>query len=376
MYTSVKKTFPRTYYYIALALLFSLYMLVNPSLVISCAGEAVVLFTSQLLPALFPFMIVIQLLIKIDGRNVMGLLFRPAARIFRIDPAYAGPIFAGVSAGYPNGAVALKNTYAGSGHIYTALALCSAASPMYMLGTVGQIILQNNRYGVIILGCHYAGLAATALLVRAFDGRYSPPCHYKPEGGRKGGSGLFNTLEDVMLQCGKVMVKILGFIILFRILSQTFVQYLLLPSGIKEPAANLLSAMIKGVFEMAEGCSYAGVLPGNRACIVISFILGFGGLSVVFQIMSVLRGLPVRLRGLLLVKLLHGLLSAALCAAVFAVYGGEASAAINSAQAAVKGVPARSPLYLYMLAGCVLFLAARQCPRIWVRFCRTMSRFR
>ena len=93
------------------------------------------------------------------------------------------------------------------------------------------------------------------------------------------------------------------FSILLRLLSPVFA---LLPYG------NVLDGMI----ELTNGLDELAVLPlPRRARLTLaSFLLGFGGLAVQFQVRALAEAHDLPVRGLFAAKLLHGTLAAVLTA--------------------------------------------------------------
>ena len=98
------------------------------------------------------------------------------------------------------------------------------------------------------------------------------------------------------------------FSILLRLLSPVFA---LLPYG------NVLDGMIEltnGLDELVEL-----PLPRRARLTLASFLLGFGGLAVQFQVRALAEAHDLPVRGLFAAKLLHGTLAAVLTAFLFSL---------------------------------------------------------
>ena len=93
-----------------------------------------------------------------------------------------------------------------------------------------------------------------------------------------------------------------GFIVLFSALSQLISSLL--------PCASLARALLLGCLEVTNGCSLASTLP--LGAVFASCFLSFGGLSVLAQIMGILKGTHIRILPILLSRLLHALVSGVL----------------------------------------------------------------
>lgn len=103
---------------------------------------------------------------------------------------------------------------------------------------------------------------------------------------------------------------VLAYIVLFM-----FVTDLLHLSGVLSLfSSQAVRALIKGFFEMTVGCGAVAectALTGSMKCILCSFIMSWGGLSVMGQTMSMLSGTGISMGYLFLSKLTHALFSAA-----------------------------------------------------------------
>jgi hypothetical protein len=78
------------------------------------------------------------------------------------------------------------------------------------------------------------------------------------------------------------------------------------------------AALLKGILEMTVGCSSLTSCPCSLQIkgTLASFLVSFGGLSVLGQSMSMLRGCGISFRQLAVMKLSHGIISGILTFAI------------------------------------------------------------
>ena len=87
-----------------------------------------------------------------------------------------------------------------------------------------------------------------------------------------------------------------------------FMEY----TGVFQGFSELTGAFCKGLLEMTVGCSAIASCDCRlqTKLILSSYIISFGGLSVIGQTVSMLEGCPVTLWKILKIKMFHGLFSA------------------------------------------------------------------
>ena len=278
-----------------------------------------------ILPALFPFFVLSSLVVSSGLASALGRpLEGQMRRLFRVNGRCAAALVLGLIGGYPVGAKTAAELYR-SGQCTEAearrlLFFCNNAGPAFLIGVVGSGIFQNRRIGLLLAGIHIL----SALLI-GFCLRFVP---------LSTGRGTVSTQsKDVPVESSAgllpravqssvtAMLNICGFIVLFGASLA-----LLDCCGILNAATNVLGAMLaplgldgawckillQGMLELSNGVA---ALPAGqlvRSLPMAAFLLGWGGVSVHCQTMSVLEGTGLSSRPCLIGKLLQGMLSAAL----------------------------------------------------------------
>ncbi|HVI42132.1 MAG TPA: hypothetical protein VM577_15880, partial [Anaerovoracaceae bacterium] len=119
---------------------------------------------------------------------------------------------------------------------------------------------------------------------------------------------LLDLFTDSLITSFRALGIICGYIVLFMMITE-FIQL----SGILNFfQADYSKGFVKGLLEMTVGCSSIAGSEGLSMlyqCILCSFLISFGGLSIYAQSMSMLSGLNISSAYYLITKLTHGLLA-------------------------------------------------------------------
>ncbi|MDO4552809.1 MAG: hypothetical protein Q4C22_04660 [Bacillota bacterium] len=312
-------------------------MMLWPEAAVAAAGDGVALWSGTVLPALLPFFICSNFMISLGVPELAARAFRrPFSSMFRAPGSGAFIFLISVMSGYPMGA-GLIGDLRRRGELTAAearrlLAFCSTSGPLFMLGAVGTGLLHSPAAGALIAGAHYGGALLNGLLWARMpeeEGRSrrraaggSGPERESREGrkpGRARESGAQGRRELTLLDAftGAILssLKTLGIICCYIVVFTMLVDLLEL-LGCFAPFAALpwAKGLLKGLLEMTVGSAALASAELSMAAkaVLCSFLVSFGGLSVMAQSMSLLSGSGVTAGAYLRRKLSHGLLSAGL----------------------------------------------------------------
>lgn len=272
------------------------------------------LAAGRALPALVPFFLASGLLVRTGFAETFGrLLARPLARLYRLPPAAASAVLLGLTGGYPVGAATaavlleqgtLRREEAARVNLF-----CNCASPGFCIGLVGLGVFGSARTGAVLYGIH----ALSALLAGLLTARDGSPQRLPPNGmlpvhaPREGFAAAFCAAVQ---QAAATSLTVTAFLAVFSILLR-----LLAPVLAPIPYGQALA----GVIELTNGLDRLTALPLSRGGLVTlaSFLLGFGGLAVHFQVRALAAPQDLPMAGFTTAKLLHGAIAALLTALVF-----------------------------------------------------------
>ncbi|NLO96918.1 MAG: sporulation integral membrane protein YlbJ [Peptococcaceae bacterium] len=309
-------------------------MFVYPQEVLVSASNGIILWANYVLPALLPFFIISDLLMKQGFVHFLGILLEPLMRpLFRL-PGKASFIIAMThTSGIPIGAIlTCKMRQAGEITKYEGerlLAFTSNPSPGFMFGAVASGMLSNPALGIIIAGSVYTANIIVGLIFRfygppqPFQNKYSfslSQAWKEMESVQKKNKKPFgDLLAEAIRESISTILLVGGFIVLFAVISHMLnilpiVTKLtegisLLTGGKLSPAAG--NAFIQGFLETTLGCKAA---VNNFSSLhlqigAIAFILGWGGLSVFAQVASFTAATDLRFFPFVLGRILHSFLA-------------------------------------------------------------------
>ena len=314
-----------------LAVALALFMIVEPAATLEASANGLKLWFQAVLPALFPFFVVCDLLVALGVVRFLGVILEPVMRpVFRLPGAAGFVVAMGFTSGFPVGAVLSRQLYEqGSLSNDEAERLASFtnnASPLFIIGVVGTGLLNNPAVGYLLAASHYL----SNLLVGFLIGRKAPP---SPGGYRLRANLLALGLAELLRanrespgpghMLGEAIKKALlntavvgGFIIVFSVLSAALSRW-----GVIFEVARVFQflgasyatsiGLGMGCFEMTIGAQAiaSSTAPELEKLLAVSGVLAWSGLSVQAQVMSLLAGTPVRYWFYFKARLLQILLS-------------------------------------------------------------------
>lgn len=356
-------------FYTIIILLSALFMIINPRETVQAASQGLLLWYSIVLPALLPFFIVAELLVKIRFVHFMGILMEPIMRpIFRLPGCSSLVIIMGFTSGFPVGAVLTKKLYnqqqLSAEEAERLLVFTNNASPLFILGAVGIGMLGNPLAGYLLAFSQYLSNLLLGILLRF---RAVTPIQRNPADSagwktacqtmlpRKNERlGLANLLGDAIGNSLSNVMAVGGFIVVFSVLTRMLSQW-----GVIGVVAGLFFKALKifgldyaqtyglcmGIFEMTLGIktAVANTASNNLTVfMVISSILAFSGISVIAQVMSIMAGTPVRLSFYLLSRLVQIILALSITFLTFRL-----TVLTGIASISVQAIPYYKVLYAF-----------------------------
>lgn len=275
-------------------------MIISPTNSINAAKTALNVCGETVIPALFPFIFCGNMLIALGAARTAGRCFSKVMYpLFRVSGAGALALILGAVSGYPVGAVCAASLYTSGECSKTEaeklLIFCNNSGPMFIIGAVGIGMLDNYRLGVFLYIIHILSAIICGVMFKNYKKNYAdkflPPAREDAE------------LKTAALDIGAAVVKsvntillICGFIIIFAVFvgalpDVTFRSYVYAVLEITGGIAALLRE------------STLNILP------LISFFIGFSGISVLAQVYAVVKPSGLSIKPYIIGKLLQGLLA-------------------------------------------------------------------
>ncbi len=279
-----------------------LLLAINPSHYIACALNGLSAWAFNVLPCIFPFMVLTRVIIELDQTHILTKPFSKFfEKIYGVPSQACSVFFLSVLAGYPVGSKMTADLYE-QGKInrtsaYKMSSFCSNSGPMFIVGTVGSILLKNAMVGFILFVSHIASALLNGLLYRKIKVK-NEEANFKNFIAKPP-----STFGDIILSSVQSVLSVGGVICLFFIIIEVFLPILsFLPKSVMP--------LGEGMIELTRGCIDAATLPLYLASIICSFLISFGGISTILQSMAMLKKLKMPVWLFSVQKLSQGLISA------------------------------------------------------------------
>ncbi|MEA4926509.1 MAG: sporulation integral membrane protein YlbJ [Syntrophomonadaceae bacterium] len=345
-----------SYFYTAVVVVLTGFMLINPRETVAAASFGFQLWYTTVFPALFPFFIAAELLVGLGFAQVLGLLFEPVMRpVFNLPGCSSLVLIMGFTSGFPVGAILTRNLY--EKQMLTAeeaerlVSFTNNSSPLFIVGAVGVGMFGNPLVGYLLALAHYG----SNILLGIFWGLKKSPPRISPSRRPGSASGIEprdQESEPVLDSIGKILgtsvnkalhniLAVGGFIVIFSVLTRMLSHW----GCIDLIAVNLVKlfsvfnltyplayGLGMGFFEITLGAKT--VVAANSpellpALLTVSAILGFSGLSIIAQVMSIVAGLPIRISFYVLTRLAQVMLSLAIIGGTYRFFLADAVSTVS-----------------------------------------------
>lgn len=287
--------------------------------VIESVNFSISIWKDNLFPTLFPFFVVSNLLMQYGFVNIIRrVLTYPMQNFFHL-PGEAGFVLAAsLFSGFPSGAKYTKDLV--SQNLITKeegarlLTFTHYSNPLFILGMIGTILLNNRTLAIIILISH---ISSGLLVGYIFNHKYSytktNTKHnqiIKKENTKTFGELLTSSIFDSL----NTMFLLLGVVTIFLIISSFINQLFSLPP--------ILNTILSGTLEMTQGVKLASSLnvPEIIKTMLTTAIISFGGLSVHMQVIGIISEQKIKYNKFLLARILHAIIASSIVTILYYVF--------------------------------------------------------
>ncbi len=261
--------------------------------------KGLLLCANNVIPSLFLFTAV-GLFISYSGiGKVLGRIISPVSRLlFGLDSETASVFLLSTVSGYPVGAKLLDTLYK-DGKISRPKALKMLtfsvnAGPSFVVTAVGMCMLKSSEIGLRLLAVHLAATVIIAVFVRFLPDRLFGDNRPTNLGKTPTPRTLSDAFVTSVSDAGATILNICAFVVFFSGAGEILTT--VMPSNCPE---------IIGFLEVTVGLSHCTLkqLP------LVAFLLGFGGVSVIFQVIFSAKTIAPKISMIVVSRLAHGTLS-------------------------------------------------------------------
>ena len=285
------------------------------------------LFIKNIFPTLFPFLIATDILYNSNFIYILEKYLQNfTSKLFNIPPKAAIAIILGFISGYPIGAKITanlkKDKYLTKAEAERLIAFTNNASPIFIISTVGISLLNDKSLGIKLLIIHIVSSILVGLVFRFWKYNDKEQLNYdfimlsennKLKKNLSSIEIITNSIKNSIHTILQIGSFIIFFTILLDILKSTrilnILAYLLSIIGFNE---EISVSFLYGIFEITNGLNLIQSLYLNNrilSLMIISFLLGFSGISILFQIYSIIKKEHISIKPYILGKILQGIFS-------------------------------------------------------------------
>jgi len=320
---------------------FNIFLILNPSEMITASREGLLLWFNQVLPTLLPFVVGANLLAGLGFIHFIGALMAPVmVPLFKVPGSGAFALLTGLTSGYPMGAKSVAHLYE-TGQIrqqeaQRLLAFSNNAGPLFVVGFVGAGLFNSARLGYVLLISHITAALGIGLIARfLFPGalptsptsnrhvssltqafaeyRKFRSSHYKGFG-HVLGTSIKNAMEAMLLVGGFIIV----FCVVIKALEVSGIFTVLNFFSNENNSDNShfwVTGFTAGLLEIANGAKMIsqGSSPNPVTLAATAALISFGGFSVHGQTAHFIRDTDIKFIPYLSAKCLHAIIAGGIC---------------------------------------------------------------
>jgi len=275
-------------------------------------------WTDKVIPTLFPFFVLTNLMIYYGIPQLMGKMLSPLFKHFlHLSPIIFFIILMSLISGNPSGAKIARQYYdqkvISKREFQGLLYFCNFSSPLFIIGTIGVLLYQSTKIGYFLLASHLLGSFIVFICC------YYP--YFKTNSKLSTveistpiepfSAILINAIENSI----QTLIRVGGIIMVFYIVSAAFntlqlfdvLNHLLAPLLSLTNIGNI-EPLFSGLLEFTQGVTKVvnTNLPFHIQLALIAFIISFAGFSVHTQIFMFVKDEIVSYFKYFTYRLMHG----------------------------------------------------------------------
>lgn len=201
------------------------------------------------------------------------------------------------------------------------LAFTNNSGPLFIIGTVGTSLFCDTRTGFLLLFTHILACITVGFIFRFW--KKNSISHFEQKKldnlpsvtlnfsnfGEILGKSILNSINTLLLIGGFIVF----FSVIISIIKSSNILNMLYPiCKYLNINFDFVNSIILGLIEITNGIQIISKIPSFSLSINIilcSFLLGFGGISVLLQVSSIISKSDISIKPYILGKILHGFLA-------------------------------------------------------------------
>ena len=304
--------------------MFTLLIVIFSKQSLFAAKQGLQLWAITVVPSLFPFFVATELLTNTNIIPQLSKLLNKFMKpLFNIPGCGAFPLLMGILSGYPVGSKIVANlretNQCSKIECERLLSFTNNSGPLFIIGAVGVGMFGDTRTGFLLFSTHLLACITVGILFRFYkknnisttsvvnlSNKSSPHSQtYK--------TATFNSLGELLSTSIKnsanSIIMIGGFIVLASV-GISFLKTLNISNVLHlfNLDTAILDSIITGIIELTNGLkliSSIHIKQISTLVIIASFLLGFGGLTVALQVLSIISKTDLSIKPYFIGKILQ-----------------------------------------------------------------------
>ena len=290
------------------------------------------LWATSVVPSLFPFFVSTELLMHTNIIKILGLFLNNFMKpLFNIRGEGSFALIMGIISGYPVGAKIAttfrKENICSKEECERLLSFTNNSGPLFIIGTVGILMFRSTTIGILLFITHILACITVGITFRFWKRNSNTKLSHTNFNNISNTkfaslSNLGEVLSESITSSISTILLIGGFVVIF-----SSIISILKTSGIFNTLTTMISpifnffnidisfaqGLLAGFLEITNGISTISSIACKKISINLiftAFLLGFGGISVLLQVLSITSKTDLSIKPYIYGKLLHGLFSA------------------------------------------------------------------
>ena len=272
----------------------------NSAQILICVKKSLGVCFSSVIPSLFPFMVLSSMFVESCDEDSFKILGKVTGRILGIRKSANAAFICGLICGYPIGAKCTAELYrakkVSASEAQSLIAYSNNSGPLFVIGAVGVGIFGSLKTGLILYAVQIFSALCAARILKAYT-IYSVLSSKKINEKKNGFTGsVCNAAVNV--------INICGFIVFFSVINELIKPVIShFPPFVRSVAFCFIEITNAVVELKAESFPYAVKLA------MVSFALGWSGISVHMQVKSLIKDTGLSMKKYYITRLFIGIMS-------------------------------------------------------------------
>lgn len=316
--------------------LFTIALVIFSKSNLSAAKNGLTLWATAVVPSLFPFFVVTELLSRTNVVYYLGKwcdkIMRP---LFNVPGEGAFAFIMGLISGYPVGAKIVANLReqgaCSKEEGDRMLAFTNNSGPLFIISSVGIALFGDTKTGLLLLATHILACITVGIILAQVSRKRGKSFSYiasshttslhtrnEPITFSQLGGLLGNSIQHAI----STILMIGGFVVIFSVII-SILKHSHILAGMSNLIVPILSALgfdtnfaipvASGMIELTNGVSLVAQIPMksiSQNIVLCAFLLGFGGISILLQVFSLLNNTDLSIKTYVKGKFLQGIFAA------------------------------------------------------------------